>query len=86
MWRKSKMTMTFEERKELADLEYDLRVAFYNYKDNKRLNNEQKFTLERVFAKLKAILKENGDQLMKQGKMGDYFERIYGIKQCGITK
>lgn len=69
--------MTFEERKELADLEYDLGIAFIN---DKRLNNKQKYTLKRVFETLHKILDDNSKELFESGKIGDYFKEIYGIK------
>ena len=80
------MELSYKERKELADLEYEIETSFYNYEDNKRLNLTQKATIKHTIAVLKKILKENADELFAQGKMGDYLEKTYGIKQCGTTE
>lgn len=73
------MKLTFKERKELADLEYGLQVAFYNYEDRKQLNLTQKGTLKDVFDFLHKILEENANELLASGKMSDYFKEIYGV-------
>lgn len=80
------MKLSFEERKELADLEYEIQTSFYNYENNKRLNLTQKATIKHTIEILKKILKENADELFAQGKMSDYLEKTYGIKQCGTTE
>ena len=74
------MKLTFKERKELADLEYDLQVAFYNYEDKKQLNLTQKSVLKETFDYLHKVLEENAHELFASGKMGDYFDKIYGVK------
>lgn len=80
------MELSYEERKELADLDYEIETSFYNYENNKRLNLTQKATIKHTIGVLKKILKENADKLFAQGKMGDYLEKTYGIKQCGTTE
>lgn len=80
------MELSYEERKELADLDYEIETSFYNYENNKRLNLTQKATIKHTIVVLKKILKENADKLFAQGKMGDYLEKTYGIKQCGTTE
>ena len=72
--------MTFEERKELADLEYDLRVAFYNYENKKQLNLSQKSMLDKTFKMLKKMLDDSWKELLANGRVCEYFDKIYGIK------
>ena len=72
--------MTFEERKELADLEYDLQVAFYNYENKKQLNLSQKSMLDKTFKMLKKMLDDSWKELLASGRACEYFDKIYGVK------
>ena len=73
------MALTFKERKELADLEYDLALAFIGYEYNKRLNAKQKYALKKVFETLHEILDDNTKELFASGKIADYFKQTYGL-------
>lgn len=70
--------MTHEERKQLGDLKYFLDEAFlYN---NKRLNNTQKYTIERA----REILRKLLDDDMKRMLENDPNEVVEYFKYVGI--
>lgn len=72
--------MTNKERKLLGDVDYNLKIAFYDYETSKRLNLKQKGALEMVFKILREVFDDDNKELLKDlNKAREYFEYI-GVK------